>query len=74
MHLRNLPNALTIFRLVLVPILLMTPLLPDNWSSWAALAVLVCAGMTDYLDGALARRLNAISEIGRMLDPIADKL
>ena len=74
MHLRNLPNALTIFRLVLVPILLMTPLLPDNWSSWAALAVLVCAGMTDYLDGALARRLNVISEIGRMLDPIADKL
>ena len=74
MHLRNLPNVLTIFRLVLVPILLMTTLLPDNWSSWAALAVLVCAGITDYLDGALARRLNVISEIGRMLDPIADKL
>ena len=74
MHLRNLPNALTIFRLVLVPILLMTILLSDDWSSWAALAVLVCAGVTDYLDGALARRLNAMSEIGRMLDPIADKL
>ena len=74
MYLRNLPNALTIFRLVLVPILLMTTLLPDNWSSWVALAVLVCAGITDYLDGALARRLNVISEVGRMLDPIADKL
>jgi len=52
----------------------MTTLLPDDWSSWAGLAVLVCAGITDYLDGALARRLNVISEIGRMLDPIADKL
>jgi len=52
----------------------MTVLLPDNWSSWAAFVVLVVAGVTDYLDGELARRLNVVSEIGRMLDPIADKL
>ncbi|MEE2693886.1 MAG: CDP-diacylglycerol--glycerol-3-phosphate 3-phosphatidyltransferase [Pseudomonadota bacterium] len=74
MRLSDLPNGLTILRLVCVPILLGTCLLPAEWSNWLALSIFVVAGITDYLDGALARRLNVVSEFGRMLDPIADKL
>ncbi len=74
MHLSDLPNGLTILRLMFVPILLCTCLLPSGWSNWLALSIFVVAGLTDYLDGALARRFNVVSEFGRMLDPIADKL
>jgi len=74
MRLSDLPNGLTILRLIFVPILLATCLLPPEWSNWLALSIFVAAGLTDYLDGALARRLNVVSEFGRMLDPIADKL
>ena len=74
MRLSDLPNGLTILRLIFVPILLSTCLLPAGWSNWVALSIFVVAGITDYLDGALARRLNVVSEFGRMLDPIADKL
>tara|TARA_B100000686_G_scaffold351065_1_gene448746 strand:- start:2494 stop:3075 length:582 start_codon:yes stop_codon:yes gene_type:complete len=74
MRLSDLPNGLTILRLIFVPILLGTCLLPVGWSNWLGLSIFVAAGITDYLDGALARRLNVVSEFGRMLDPIADKL
>mgnify|MGYP001356044634 CR=1 FL=1 len=71
---RNLPNHLTIFRLLLAPTLLATTLLPGGSSSWAALSILALAGASDYLDGALARKWNILSEFGRMMDPIADKV
>ena len=74
MRLSDVPNGLTVLRLIFVPILLGTCLLPAAWSNWLALSIFVAAGITDYLDGALARRLNVVSEFGRMLDPIADKL
>ena len=74
MKFRNVPNALTVFRLVLVPTFLVTTALPGNWSSWVAVYILILAGLTDYLDGALARKLDSLSEFGKMLDPIADKL
>ena len=74
MRLSDLPNGLTILRLIFVPILLSTCLLPAGWSNWVALSIFVIACITDYLDGALSRRLNVVSEFGRMLDPIADKL
>ena len=74
MKFRNVPNTLTVFRLVLVPTFLVTTALPGNWSSWVAVCILILAGVTDYLDGALARKLDSSSEFGKMLDPIADKL
>ena len=49
-------------------------LLADVWPHWLACIIFIAAGATDYLDGILARRLNAVSDFGRMLDPIADKM
>jgi len=70
----HLPNAMTIGRIVLVPILIVVFLLPwpDRW--WLLFGLFVVASITDLLDGHLARRLGCESEIGRFLDPIADKL
>lgn len=71
---KSLPNVLTLFRLVaLVPIAGLL-LWPEPAARLAALALYVAACLTDLLDGRLARRLDAASAFGRMLDPIADKL
>ena len=76
----NLPNYLTLARIVLVPLLvviLLTPL-AENWfgvSSYAlAIGIFLAASLTDILDGHLARRRNQVSTLGKLLDPIADKL
>src|SRR5882724_4388710 len=67
----TLPNVLTIFRMVLIPIF--ASLLFYQRFVWA-LAVFIIAGITDGLDGLLARRFNHKSQLGTILDPIADKL
>lgn len=70
----TLPNILTLFRLLAAPgVVLAFLLLPRPFADWTALGLFVGASLTDYLDGYLARRLNQISRIGTMLDPIADK-
>ena len=76
----NLPNYLTLARIILVPflvVILLTPL-AENWfgiSSYAlAIAIFLAASFTDILDGHLARRRNQVSNLGKLLDPIADKL
>ena len=69
-----LPNALTMLRIISVPLLVLVFQLPGAWSNWAALFIFVAAGATDYFDGLLARRLGATTNFGRILDPIADKL
>jgi cardiolipin synthase (CMP-forming) len=68
----TLPNILTIIRLAGVPLFLWLLLVPQA-DGWAAL-VLVASGITDYLDGYLARRLGQISKVGAILDPVADRL
>lgn len=71
---RHLPNAITIFRTLAslaVPMLLFSD---EPNLRLAALAIYLAAAASDWLDGMLARQLNAISTFGRMLDPIADKL
>ena len=71
---RHLPNILTIFRVLaslVVPLLLFFG--EDNWRL-TALVIFAAASISDWLDGMIARQLNAISTLGRMLDPIADKL
>ena len=67
----NLPNKLTLLRIVLVPVYLV--LLAYGFS-WPALAVFAAASLTDMLDGKIARRYNLITNFGKFMDPIADKL
>lgn len=74
-HALALPNLLTYGRLVAVPVvaaLLQSP--AEHWMRWSALAVFTVAGVTDFLDGYLARIWKQQSPLGQMLDPIADKL
>jgi cardiolipin synthase (CMP-forming) len=71
----SLPNILTYARCVAVPVvagLLFWPAEP--WARWTALALFVAAAITDFFDGYLARAWSQQSSLGRMLDPIADKL
>ena len=70
----NLPNALTVARIVAVPLLIAVFYLPAPSAAWAAMAVFVAASVTDWFDGWLARRWEQQSDFGKVLDPIADKL
>ena len=72
---KNIPNILTIIRIVLVPIFLFFAFAyfcPGNL--YIAFAIYAVASLTDYLDGYLARKYNVVSNIGKFLDPIADKV
>ena len=70
----NIPTILTFIRIVLIPILAIAYYLPVSWANIAATAVFILAGVTDWFDGYLARRLNQMSAFGAFLDPVADKL
>lgn len=71
----NLPNLLTYGRVVAVPLVVVCLFWSDQFTMrWVALAIFIAAGITDFLDGYLARALSQQSSLGRMLDPIADKL
>ncbi len=75
----NIPNLLTYGRIVAVPLVglcffMEGRLNSSDFARWTALGIFVAASITDYLDGWLARRWQQTSTIGRMLDPIADKL
>ena len=70
----NLPNALTVLRLVLVPIFVVLGLQSQSWTAlWAAFVVFAVAAITDRFDGELARSWGQITDFGRIADPIADK-
>ncbi|MEO9614691.1 MAG: CDP-diacylglycerol--glycerol-3-phosphate 3-phosphatidyltransferase [Nitratireductor sp.] len=75
----NLPNILTYGRILAVPLIVLCFFLEgrlrsSDFARWSALGLFMAASMTDYLDGYLARIWQQTSNIGRMLDPIADKL
>ena len=70
----GLPNLLTYGRILAVPLLALCFYLPSPVSHWAAFGVFVAASVTDFFDGYLARAWHQESAIGRMLDPIADKM
>lgn len=72
--LTKLPNLLTLSRIGVIPLMVASFYLPDFYSQWIACALFAAAGVTDYLDGHFARIWKQQSEIGRFLDPIADKL
>lgn len=71
----NLPNKLTVARIVAVPIFMAFELMPaGRWHLIVALAVFLLASMTDLVDGKLARANHQITDFGKFMDPIADKL
>jgi CDP-diacylglycerol--glycerol-3-phosphate 3-phosphatidyltransferase len=71
----NLPNVLTYSRVAAVPVVVALLFWPEDfWSRWTALIIYIGAGVTDYFDGYFARAYAQHSVLGRMLDPIADKL
>jgi CDP-diacylglycerol--glycerol-3-phosphate 3-phosphatidyltransferase len=72
--LQQLPNALTVFRLILVPVFVVLLVQADGGKSWPAAITFGVAGVTDQLDGWLARRWRVESEFGKVADPLADRL
>ena len=70
----NLANALTISRILIIPIILILIYMKGPLSGWTAFILFCLAGITDYFDGYLARLRKEISNLGTFLDPIADKL
>ena len=70
----NAPTLLTLFRIVLIPVLVLVFYLPFSWAHFAATFVFWLAAVTDILDGYLARRMGLTSNFGAFLDPVADKL
>lgn len=71
----NIPNSITLFRIVLIPIFIIAFFLPDfSWKHWLLTALFFVAGISDWFDGFLARALKQQSAFGAFLDPVADKL
>ena len=70
----NIPNAITSFRILAIPLVVLVFYLPVDWARPASGVLFGLAGVTDWLDGYLARRLNQTSAFGAFLDPVADKL
>ncbi|MGD2019565.1 MAG: CDP-diacylglycerol--glycerol-3-phosphate 3-phosphatidyltransferase [Thiohalocapsa sp.] len=70
----NIPNALTLLRIALIPVFVMIFYLPVPWARPVCALVFTLAALTDWLDGWLARRWGQTSPLGAFLDPVADKL
>ena len=70
----NLPNKLTLMRVILIPVYLVLWHLDFPGNNYAALAVFVVASLTDFLDGYIARKHNLVTDFGKFMDPLADKM
>ncbi|WP_026652817.1 CDP-diacylglycerol--glycerol-3-phosphate 3-phosphatidyltransferase [Butyrivibrio proteoclasticus] len=72
----NLPNKLTVLRVILIPFFVFFLLFnPENdMFKWIALGIFIVASLTDMLDGKIARKYNLITDFGKFMDPLADKL
>jgi len=71
----NLSNKLTLFRIGAIPLIaILLIFFPERWPSFAAAVIFLLAAISDALDGHVARRNNTVSEVGKLLDPLADKL
>lgn len=70
----NLPNRITLIRIVLVPVFLLILSVRIQYGEWLAAAVFILAASTDGLDGYLARKRKEVTRLGKFMDPLADKL
>ena len=76
----NLPNKLTVMRVAAVPFFVVLMLVPisgapcEGWCKWTALALFIIASLTDLVDGKLARKYGLVTNFGKFMDPLADKL
>lgn len=72
----NLPNKLTLFRMILIPffVVFMLSNFAGDASKWIALGIFIVASLTDLLDGKIARKYNLVTNFGKFMDPLADKL
>ena len=72
----NLPNKLTLFRVVLIPFFVFFLLAPffEGYGNYIAVAIFIVASLTDLLDGKIARKYNLVTNFGKFMDPLADKL
>ncbi|RFU67841.1 CDP-diacylglycerol--glycerol-3-phosphate 3-phosphatidyltransferase [Bacillus sp. V59.32b] len=82
----NLPNKITVLRILLIPLFLIIMLVPFNWGEWTisgtslpvahfwGAMLFIVASTTDWIDGYYARKLNLVTNLGKFLDPLADKL
>lgn len=72
----NLPNKLTIFRIILIPFFCVFTLIniTGEYDKWIALAIFIIASLTDLADGKIARKYNLVTNFGKFMDPLADKL
>ncbi|MGN0414343.1 MAG: CDP-diacylglycerol--glycerol-3-phosphate 3-phosphatidyltransferase [Agathobacter sp.] len=72
----NLPNKLTLFRVILIPFFvffLLAPYFP-GYGNYIAVVIFIIASLTDFLDGKIARKYNLVTNFGKFMDPLADKL
>ena len=70
----NLPNKLSLMRICLVPLFVAAYFLPYVWGAYVAVGLFLLAAATDFLDGYIARKYNMVTDLGKLLDPIADKI
>lgn len=71
----SVPNIMSYFRIALIPVFVFVYLRADGYRDYSAAGVIVAvSGLTDFLDGFIARRFNMVTELGKALDPVADKL
>ena len=73
----NLPDKLTIFRVILIPVFiiaLMSGIIPEPVNRYVGVVIFCVASFTDYLDGHIARKYNLVTNFGKFMDPLADKL
>ena len=70
----TLPNILTVARIAITPLIAALPFIEGYWPKIACLVIFIAAAVTDVIDGRLARRHNQVTDLGKLLDPIADKL
>ena len=70
----TLPNFLSLIRILIIPLLVYLLTFPDRTSSLIAASLFLIASITDYFDGYFARRNKSVSDVGKILDPLADKL
>lgn len=72
--LTSLPNLLTVSRILLIPLIVAMFWIDGDVARWVTLGLFITAGVTDYLDGVAARTMGETSNLGKFLDPVADKL